>query len=188
MKSSMTLSLARSFERGDQADQERPVGGVGVDLARVEGGQPLRMVLHGQERHVLERELLDDVAHGALGRRARDDGHALAGQVRELVDAGGGRHEQAAAVEEGQQREVHLRHAGERLRRRAALDVHGAVGDGGDAILRGDLGPLDVELRQRELLLDAVGDAQAEIDRVSLRHRRRRPRRRTAPTSRCSRW
>ena len=82
------------------------------------------------------------------------------------LDAGRRRHEQAPAVHEGRQAEVDLLLARERVRRRAALEVHAAARDGGDPALRRDAHPLDLDLRQPQALLERPDDLPAQVDRV----------------------
>src|SRR5262249_11833733 len=76
------------------------------------------------------------------------------------------RDEQTPAVDERHGREVHLLLARERVGGGPAFDVHGAVGDHRQPVLRSHLHPLDGELTQSELLLEGVGDAYAEVDGV----------------------
>src|SRR6266850_8519068 len=154
------------LRRAANARENDAIGGIRVRRALVQRRHARRVVLY---RHDGGRDAALAKRLGQLrrGRRAGNEGNAFAVQIRDALDAGGVRDEQAGAVDEGQEAEIHQLVTRERGGRGAALEVDRAPGDGLDPVFYRDLHPVQLEIRQAELLADAGGDERAEVDRIA---------------------
>ena len=106
------------------------------------------------------------VEHLLAGARLRHD-RDLAGEILDLLDAGILLGHHAIGGDEGDQREVDLLLAAERIDGRSALDVDGSVRDQRHAVLDIDRNIFDLKVGQIELLLHRIGDLETELDRVA---------------------
>jgi hypothetical protein len=97
------------------------------------------------------------------------DADPLALQILDLSDARPLLGQDAVAGDEHGGEEIDLALTDQGVGRGGAVDVGGAVDEERDARRADDRDVLDVELVELQLLLDALDDLQAEVDRVALR-------------------
>src|SRR5581483_4097470 len=96
-----------------------------------------------------------------------DDRDALTGEIADGVQIRVRGCQQAAAVDECHQAEIHALLARESGGRRAAFDVHFAAGHHVDSVIDGHRNPLNFECLDTQLFFDAARDTEAQFDRVA---------------------
>src|SRR5207248_4739604 len=134
--------------------------------AALENEERFAVVLRARDLDT-ELLLLVQLAQEALGSGARGDDRVLSLQVGEVLDAAVLACEQTGTHDENRIGERDLLLPLEVVGRRAALDVHRAVLHQRDAVLRSDRDELHLQVRELQLALRRVDDAQRDLLRVT---------------------
>ena len=158
--------LARVLGLRGEPDQLDLVARVGIHGARLEHRDARVGVVDLDERRI-DQPPLHVFQKPAFGRRALEYGDALAAHVADPVDRRIGAHQQAAAVDEGEVREVHVGQARLRLRGVGALEVRAARCHHLQALGDRTHQPVDLERGLADGAADLGDDLLAQVDRVA---------------------